>query len=98
MYRKTWKIPVDGEEHRVELNWSYWGGAREVLADGKVVNHDRMPMRWRSEQTFDLAGHEVKVITKPSKPLSGYFKIELTVDGSPVASDDAPTFWETKKG
>lgn len=28
---KKWTVQLDGVGHQVELHWTYWGGAREVM-------------------------------------------------------------------
>jgi len=63
--RKSWTVEIDGARHEIVLLWSYWGGAREVEVDGSTVDRSRVPMRWRSEQSFDLAGHRAVVRTGP---------------------------------
>ena len=95
MDRKSWKVDVDGKQHEVVLNWTYWGGARQVSLDGKVVNDSTVPMRWKSEQAIDVDGRRVVVRTKPFKRVSPYFVIELEVDGKAVAAEPGPTSqWE----
>lgn len=94
MERKSWTVDVDGSRHEVVLQWSYWGGAREVQVDGRTVDRSRVPMRWRSEQTFDVAGHNAVVRTRPSKPVSPWFVITLELDGRKVEPNSGFSRWE----
>lgn len=72
------------------LDWTYCGGRRRVSLDGAAVEESNVPMRWRSEQSFDLHGHPAVVRTRPSKRFSGRFLIEFEVDGRPVESVAGP--------
>jgi hypothetical protein len=65
MERKSWTVEVDGGRHEVVMLWSYWGGGREVQVDGRTLDRSRVPMRWCSEQSFELAGHRAVVRTRP---------------------------------
>lgn len=96
MERKSWTVDVDGTEHVVALDWTYYGGRRRVSLDGAVVDESTVPMRWRSEQSFfDLAGHPAVMRTRPSKRFSAYFLIELEVDGRLVESvTGRKAYWE----
>ena len=95
MERKSWTVELDGEKHAVVLNWTYYGGDRQVTLDGEVVGNDTKPMRWKSEQAFMLAGHRAVVRTKPAKRISPYFVITLEVDGKLVEPDWGSTSrWE----
>ncbi len=95
---KQWTVPLDGMEHRVELHWTYWGGVREVVVDGRVVARSSKLFRAHWEQSFDLDGHRALVTTKSSRRMSGRFMIDLTVDGSPVRSTSAVSRWEAAAG
>jgi len=55
--QKSWTVNVDGAQHTVVLDWTYWGGRREVSLDGQAVGSSTIPMRWRSEQAFQIDGH-----------------------------------------
>lgn len=96
---KSWTITAGSETHRVDLDWSYWGGKRQVNVDGKVVSKNTVPMRWKSTQEFAVDGHECVVVTEPQgkKKFTPIFQIWLKVDGKLVESDTDPVFWETKK-
>lgn len=87
-------MELDGARHEVVLLWTYWGGAREVQVDGSTVDRSRVPMRWRSEQSFDLAGHRAVVRTRPSSRFSPWFVITLEVDGRTVEPDAGFSRWE----
>lgn len=95
MERKTWTVSIDGTEHSVALNWTYWGGERQVVVDGEVVDDDARLMRWTSAQEFDLGGHRAVVRTEPAKRFSTQFVITLEVDGAVVEPDPGqPSRWE----
>ncbi len=95
MDRKSWTVDVDGAQHAVVLNWTYWGGDRQVTVDGQVVDESTQAMRWRSEQAFALNGHPAVVRTKPVRRVSPYFTISLEVDGRVVAPDaGSQSRWE----
>ncbi len=97
MARKSWTVETGESTHEVTLDWGYWGGRRVVEVDGEVVDEDTKPMRWKSEQTFPLDGHEVTVRTRPSMPGSAMFIVELELDGKIVASHDKKGDWESAK-
>jgi hypothetical protein len=92
--QKSWTIDVDGGQHSVVLNWTYFGGRREVTVDRQVVSKSTIPMRWRSTQGFKIDGHPAVVRTKPSGPLSPWFVITLDVDGKAVEPDPGKSRWE----
>jgi hypothetical protein len=93
--RKSWTVDVDGAQHAVVLNWTYYRGGRQVTVDGQVVDESTVPMRWKSEQAFTVAGHPATVRTKPAGRVSPYFVITLEVDGKPVTPDPGtPARWE----
>ena len=94
MERKSWTVDLDGDQHTVVLNWTYFGGRREVVLDGQVVDESTIPMRWSSEQTFEIGGRPAVVRTKPRRNLSPYFVITLEVDGQPVEPDPGSSGWE----
>lgn len=95
MERKSWTVDIDGDQHTVVLNWTYWGGRREVVVDGQVVSTSTIPMRWRSTQALDINGHPAVLRTKPSFPvLSPWFVITLEVDGRPVQPEPGKSRWE----
>lgn len=97
MDRKTWTVELDGMTHVVALDWTYWGGDRQVSVDGRVVHRDTRAMRWRSSQDFDLGGHRALVTTAPSRRGSAFFAIALEVDGRVVDPDPGQrAFWEAK--
>ncbi len=87
MERKSWTVEADGTTHAVVLNWTYYGGERQVNVDGRVVDDDARAFRWKSRQEFVLAGRTAVVETKPLKRLSPFFTISLHVDGREVAAD-----------
>lgn len=76
------------------LLWSYWGGARQVQVDGATVDRSQVPMRWRSEQAFELAGHRAVVRTKPSSRISPWFIITLELDGRTIEPNAGFSRWE----
>ena len=95
MERKSWTVDTGGTEHVVALDWTYWGGHREVSVDGQVVGTSTIPLRGRSKQAFVLDGHPAVVTTRPNRAISGYFRIERHVDGRPVPPDPGrKAFWE----
>jgi hypothetical protein len=94
METKSWNVDLDGERHEVKLLWTYFGGKREVEVDGTVVEKSTVPMRWRSSQSFDLAGHAAVLTMRPVRPLSKYFAIALTVDGTEVEPNPGSSNWE----
>ena len=94
MERKEWKVDVGGASHTVILNWTYYGGDRQVVVDGEVVSNDTAFMRWRSEQAFKVAGHPAVVRTKPKRRVSPYFVITLEVDGKEVPPLPGLSRWE----
>jgi FAIM1 (Fas apoptotic inhibitory molecule) protein len=98
MERKAWTVEVDGRPHEVVLQWSYWGGAREVQVDGQTVDRSKVPMRWRSEQSFEVAGHNAIVSTRPSRRISPWFVITLEIDGRDVEPDAGFSRWEAPAG
>ena len=96
MEHKTWKLDLDGDAHVVRLDWTYWGGLREVFIDGEQRHESVVPMRWKSSQAFEIDGRHCVVKTEPSALLSPKFRISLEVDGQPVASEPGSSFWETR--
>ncbi len=95
MERKVWRVELDGAAHEVVLNWTYWGGDRQVVVDGALVGDDTRAMRWKSEQRFDLAGHPAVVRTRPKAKVSPYFVVTLEVDGDVVPPVAGPrSKWE----
>jgi len=92
--RKSWTVDVDGKQHAVVLNWTYWGGRREVTLDDRVVAENTLPMRWRSGQAFVIDGHPAVVRTAPAGRFSPYFVISLEVDGEGVTPDPGSSRWE----
>ncbi len=79
MAEKTWKVDLDGKTHTVQLNWTYWGGEREVVVDGIVVNEDRKLLRWESDQQFTIDGHECQIVTRPQSTNIAAFDVDLFV-------------------
>lgn len=94
MERKSWTVDVDGSPHAVVLDWTYYGGRREVAVDDRVVSKSTIPMRWRSEQAFKIDGRPAVVRTKPSRAISPWFVITLDVDGRAVPPDPGKSRWE----
>ena len=95
MERKEWKFDLDGSEHSVVLDWTYYSGERRVSLDGQVVNENAVAMRWKSEQEFKIAGHQAVVRTRPRRKVSPYFVISLEVDGKEVdATSPLTSRWE----
>ena len=95
-YTKTWKFDLDGTEHEVRLEWTYWSGRRTVLVDGERLADSTRWFTWRTTQRIDVAGHAVVVRTEPSWMLSPLFRITLEVDGRVIEPEAGSTFWETK--
>lgn len=77
MAQKTWNVALDGTTHTVQLNWTYWGGEREVVVDGTVVNEDRKLLRWESDQHFDIDGHHFNIVTRPQALNVTAFDVDL---------------------
>lgn len=96
MEHKQWSVELEGSRHAVTLDWTYFGGYREVRVDDRVVDESRIPMRWRSTQSFAIDGHPAVVRTEPSRRLSPYFVIGLEVDGRLVESDTPLSKWEKR--
>ena len=94
MERKSWKVDLNGAQHAVALDWTYFGGRREVTLDRELVSESTIPMRWRSEQTFQIDGHPAVVRTKPARRLSPWFVISLEVDGATVPPEPGKSRWE----
>ena len=94
MERKSWTVEVGGTDYEVVLDWTYYGGRREVRLDGQLVDKSTVPMRWRSEQTFEIDGHHAVVRTKPLKKISPWFVISLEVDGRKVTPHPGTARWE----
>lgn len=91
---KSWTVDVDGNEHKVVLDWTYYGGRRDVAVDGRPVDSSTIPMRWRSTQFLEIEGHPAVVRTVPSKPVSPKFVISLELDGATVQPDPGKSKWE----
>lgn len=88
--RSTWQVDANGGRHEVVLNWTYWGGRRELVVDGQVISDQRRPMLWWSEQPFQLDGQPCKVVTRPQKINVAKFEVELFVGDTLVrAQSDA---------
>lgn len=94
MERKSWTVEIEGNAHEIVLEWSYWGGVRLVQVDGATVDRSQVPMRWRSEHAFELAGHRAVVRTRPSSRLSPWFVITLELDGRTIEPDRGFSRWE----
>lgn len=77
MAKATWNVDVNGTPHQIVLEWSYWGGERTVTVDGKTVQQDDQPMRWQSNQMFEIESESFTVVTKPQKVNIGAFDVEL---------------------
>lgn len=89
MYTAVWNIEVDGAVHEVKLEWTYWGGERDVYVDGVLVDEDKKPLRWKSDQQVDVAGKRVTVLTRPHSALhSARFSVLLQVDGAEIEPDE----------
>jgi hypothetical protein len=80
-----WNIDVDGSTHEVRLEWTYWGGQRDVYVDGVPVEGDTVPFRWSSTQPVDVGSKRVAVITRPRKINKAAFDVFLEVDGEELA-------------
>lgn len=78
----------------MRLDWTYWGGRREVFVDGTQRHESVIPMRWRSTQAFVVDGHPCVVTTEPTGTLSAKFRISLEVDGQQVVAEPGSSFWE----
>ena len=94
MEQKTWTFDLDGQTHVVRLDWTYWGGRRDVWVDGVQRHESVIPMRWRSSQAFDIGEHQGVVTTAPTKTISGRFRITLEIDGQPIEPEPGSSFWE----
>lgn len=99
MDRKTWTVDIDGTQHKVALDWTYWGGDRQVSVDGDVVNKDTKLLRWKSAQEFEVAGHPALIKTEPARKISSQFVISMELDGVEIEPDPGqPAFWEKNEG
>ncbi len=97
MERKTWTVDVDGQQHVVALEWTYFGGRRRVSVDQHVVEDSHVPMRWKSTQEFAVGGKPAVLTTKPKSVVM--FVISLEVDGKEIRGDGQTTaFWEHPNG
>ncbi|HMS46422.1 MAG: hypothetical protein WAX12_15080 [Candidatus Microthrix subdominans] len=94
MEHKTWKFQLKGEDHIVRLDWTYWGGRREVFVDGQQRHESIIPMRWRSSQVFELEGSHCVVTTEPTGLMSPKFRISLEIDGEGIKPQPGSSFWE----
>lgn len=93
MEQKTWKFDLDDTEREVRLDWTYWGGHREVFLDGVSRHESVIPMRGRSQQRFEIDGHPAIVRTEPENFVK--FKITLEVDGRLVEAEAVTKpYWE----
>lgn len=77
--RTTWQVDMNGRQHEIVLNWTYWGGKREVVLDGDVISSERRPLLWWSEQPFQIDDEACKVVTRPQKINTTEFHVELFV-------------------
>mgnify|MGYP000329788969 CR=1 FL=1 len=94
MEQTIWNVELDGATHEVRLDWTYFGGRREVFVDGVQRHVSVIPMRWRSTQEFEIDGHPCVVATEPSSLISPYFRISLRVDGRVVEAETPKSKWE----
>lgn len=94
MVEKRWTVTCDGVDHVVSLEWTYFGGRRDISVDNKAMRTSIWPMRWKSEQHFTLDGRDAVVRTRPYRKAPWLFVISLEVDGVEVASDSASSAWE----
>jgi len=92
--RKSWTVEVDGTEHEVVLEWTYWGGQRKLSLDGQLVHKSTIPMRWSSTQPFEIDGRPAVVRTRPRRMMSAWFVIDLEVDGQTVKPNAGAARWE----
>lgn len=93
MKAARWTIEVDGQQHDVRLEWTYWGGQRDVYVDNQIMDGDTVPFRWSSTQAIEVGSKRVAVITRPQKINKAAFDVLLEVDGVEIeptgdASDD----------
>ena len=93
MEHKTWNFPLDGADHVVRLDWTYFTGRREVFVDGKQRHESVIPMRWRSSQPFEIEGRNCVVTTEPTWLLSPQFRISLKIDGKTIEPESGPSSW-----
>lgn len=87
MAQKTWNVELDGKTHSVQLNWTYFGGAREVVVDGAVVNEDRKLLRWESDQHFEIDGHDCHIVTQPQAKNVAAFDVDLFVGNTLINAE-----------
>ena len=80
MARATWNIDVDGQPHTIELQWTYFGGERELSVDGQIADDNTIPFRWTSEQHFTVGGQVGRVVTRPQRINVAAFDVELYLD------------------
>lgn len=94
MAEKRWTVTCDDMDHVVSLEWTYFGGRRDVRVDDETVRTSTRPLRWRSEQHFTVSGHSAVVRTRPYSKAPWLFVVSLEVDGAEIASDSAISTWE----
>lgn len=82
MKAAVWNVDVDGQQHEVRLEWTYWGGQRDVYVDGVIVDGDTVPFRWSSTQPIDVGGKRMAVITRPREINKAAFDVLLQADGT----------------
>lgn len=85
---------LDGTEHEVRLDWTYWSGRREIYVDGIQRDERSERMQWKSTQRIEVDGHACVVRTEPTRLISARFRITLEVDGREVRSESEKPFWE----
>lgn len=77
MAKAVWNVEVNDNQHEIVLEWTYFGGERSITVDGKVVDEDDQPLRWKSKQMFDIDGEPFAVVTKPQSVNVTKFDIQL---------------------
>ena len=88
MYIAIWNLDVDGSTHEVKLEWTYWGGDRDVYVDGALVSESKLLLRWKSDQEIEVAGRTARVITKPhSVAHAARFTVLLEFQGKELEPD-----------
>ena len=59
------------------MQWTYFGGERELNVDGQIADDNTLLMRWTSEQHFTVGGRAGRVVTRPQRINFAAFDIEL---------------------
>ena len=81
---QSWNVILDGKQHIITLNWTYYGGTREVVVDGQMVDRSTEWLRPESKQHFVIDNHMCEIVTRPRQDDMFTFEIMLFIDGKKV--------------